>query len=131
MLPHNDSRSTRPLKRADMQMSSVTNHHSGVISKRGLPGHERSIRQKALKRIAQRKRGFKIFQEEVKNLQTSHWDWDYLSRADIEQRLQASYEQKRRRRMVAIVRLRRTLAGTGLLVLAIFLASIDLNFFTK
>lgn len=30
------------------------------------------------------KRKFKVYQEEAKTRQTSHWDWDYMSTEEIE-----------------------------------------------
>ena len=37
-----------------------------------------------MKSPARRKRDLKVYVEEVKSTQTSHWDWDYLSQNDLD-----------------------------------------------
>ena len=41
------------------------------------------------------KRKFKIYQEEAKIRQTSHWDWDYMSTAELEALMQERQERDR------------------------------------
>ena len=37
---------------------------------------------------------FKIYQEEAKTQQTSHWDWDYMSTAELEALMQERQERE-------------------------------------
>lgn len=36
------------------------------------------------KQMPTQKKQWKIYQEEAKTRQTSHWDWDYMSREELE-----------------------------------------------
>ena len=40
-------------------------------------------------------RKFKIYQEEAKTQQTSHWDWDYMSTAELEALMQERQDRER------------------------------------
>ena len=40
------------------------------------------------------KRTFKIYQEDAKTRQTSHWDWDYMSTAELEALMQERQERE-------------------------------------
>ena len=37
-----------------------------------------------MKSTARRKRDLKLYVEDVKSTQTSHWDWDFLSRHELD-----------------------------------------------
>lgn len=43
--------------------------------------------------MATQKKQWKIYQEEAKTRQTSHWDWDYMSREELE----AAMKERRQR----------------------------------
>jgi hypothetical protein len=48
------------------------------------------------------KERFAVYQEQVKTAHTTHWDWDYLRREDIERLLRERAHQERARRAPAI-----------------------------
>lgn len=70
---------------------------------------------------------FTVYQEQVKTAHTTHWDWDYLPREDIERLLREREHQERARRAAVMARVRRITLAAGLIFTSLLLIGIDLN----
>lgn len=73
------------------------------------------------------KERFAVYQEQVKTAHTTHWDWDYLRREDIERLLRERAHQERARRAAVMARVRRIALVAGLIFTSLLLIGIDLN----
>lgn len=68
-----------------------------------------------------------VYEEQVKTAHTTHWDWDYLHREEIDQLFRDRAREEHTERAHVAMRLRRTALAIGLIFTSLLWVSIDLD----